>query len=246
MNDIKEFYDSVSKDLSEKYSKFEFQLDEDRYEIHDDVIQISINSHALYSMYANNEIPYNGGVLGTISYMIDSKIDEFYNDIEYSRIYPILRHKDWNINYSSAKFLKRRLFLDIDVLFTKGYGNEYQCIKEKHDLSFKEIEENSWKNINNLENRLVKLNDELDLFYLDTDNIYACSMLFNSKVEDEIRQKIGVNFIFSIPSNIRLVIAANTPTNILILKEVISRNDDSLKVGNKVYGYINGEYQYMD
>jgi hypothetical protein len=246
MKDIKEFYDRVSKDLCEKYSNFEFELDGDRYEIHDDVIHISINSHALYSMYANKEIPYNGGVVGTISYMIDSKIDEFYNDIEYSRIYPILRHEDWNTNDSQVKFIRRKLLLDIDVLFTKGIGNEYQCIKESDNLDFDKIYKSSWDNVNNMVNTMKKIHDQLDIFTLSINCIYACSMLFNLKIEKEIRQKIGLDYIFIIPTASGLLVAPNIPEYVLILKELIKSDSDNLKVSNRVYGYIDGKYQYMD
>jgi uncharacterized protein YtpQ (UPF0354 family) len=246
MEDIREFYDRVSKDLSEKYSDFEFELDGDNYEMHDDIIHITIDSHALHSMYINKEIPYNGGVVGSLSYMIDSRIDEFYNDIEYSRIYPILRREDWNTNDPLIKFLRRKLFLDIDVLFTKGIGNEYQCIKENENLDFDKIYKGSWDNVNNMVNAMKKIHDQFDIFTLSINCTYACSMLFNLKIEKEIRKKVGLNYIFIIPTASGLVVAPNIPEYVLILKELIKSDSDTFKVSNRVYGYIDGKYQYMD
>ena len=244
MKDIKEFYDKVSKDLSKRYCKFEFELNGDNYEIHDDVIHISINSHALYSMYANKEIPYDGGVLGTISYMIDLKTEEYYNTFDYCKIYPILRHKDWSDNDPKVRFLRKRLFLDIDVLYVLDLGDGYRYIKETDNLDFDKIYKDSWGNIENIDNGIEKLNELMEIFSLKQRN--HCSILFNSKIEKEIRQKIGLNYIFIIPTDSSLVIAPNTNDYIHIIEKLIDKDEDPTLVSSRVYGHINGEYQYMD
>lgn len=244
MKDSDKFFNRLSKDLKKSFTEFEFELDGEMCKICNEESCISIDLNETYRSYINKRKTYKE-ILKHIVSTVDKIINNKKEGIDYNSIYPILKHKDFNLDNGDNILLRKRLFLDIDMVFVVDLDGMFQVITLDHNLDFDKVYKNAWENIDKIENEIANAN-EIEIYSLKFPCDYAGSMLFNKKIESEIIKKIGVNYIFVISSSSWVFIAKNVPEYIPILKELIAIDEDPNKVSDRVYGYINGEYCYMD
>lgn len=244
MQDFNKFANRLSKDLNKKYTEFELDLCGKTYKVSSEQVCISIDLNETYSSYINKRKTYKE-ILKNIISTLDTLINNSKEGINYNSIYPVLKHKDFNLDNCDNMLLVKRLFLDIDMVFVIDLDEMFQFITLDYNLDFDKVYKSAWENIGNMENEIANTNG-VEIYTLKFPCNYAGSMLFNKKIESEIIKKIGVNYIFVISSSSLVFIAKNVPEYIPILKELIAIDEDPYKVSNRVYGYINGQYCYMD
>lgn len=219
-------------------------INDDRTKLSNGITSISISCAALYNQYLAGD-SIDRIVLENINFFNKYTKDCKFK-IDYSNVYPILKHKDFG-QHEDIKFYKKNLFGPIDLLFVSDYEETFRFILESDDVDFEKLEEAAFKNLNKLTNVLSRLDPSFDVYSLVYGTDYASSLIISQNFLSQVFKKVSKrDFIFSIPSNSMLLIAKNNPLNIDIIKSLQTLDEDIHKISNSIFRWKDGIYSEIN
>lgn len=161
--------------------------------------------------------------------------------VDYSNIYPILKHSDFGKN-AKVNFCRKKAFIDIDVLYISDIGETFRFFTVDDDVDFILLEQKAIENINKMTSALVPLDKGMQVYTLRYTTDYASSLLLSETMNKQIQRKAGNDVLIAIPSNSFFLVAKFSYCNQELLKYLVETDTDPNKVSNAVYRRKNGIY----
>ena len=161
-------------------------------------------------------------------------------------IYPFI--KDENFGGKIKDDLHSEdFFLDLRLFYVVDYNIETFRFLRKVDIGDMEnIRDIAIHNINKISSKLVRLDEGLDIYTISFNNPFSSSLLLNKSILKQIKKLFNDKYLFVIPNNATLLIAALNPRNIEILRELISTESGQQLISNKVYSVKGNSVAYAE
>ncbi len=132
----------------------------------------------------------------------------------------------------------------MDVLYVTDMGETFRFFTTDDDVDFSVLERKAMENINKMTAVLVSLDKGLQVFTLRHTTDFASSLFLSSSISRQIREKVGEDILFAIPSTSSILVAKYNYYNERLLEHLIKCDSDPNKVSNSVYRRKNGMH-YM-
>lgn len=218
------------------------KLDKDMLIINYSHVEMSISLKKTYVEY--KIAPTYKILLEQYIQTIKKMFSEYKFDINYSTVFPLLKHKDF-VKDQPLNFIREDFTLDLDILYVCDMEEQFRFILKEDNADFDKIKEEAFKNLNTLINPLVKFNEDLDVYSLKFNSDYAATLLLSENVQKQIFKNLGDKFIFAVPTTTSLLVAKDTPYCKEILETLIDSDPDPNKITDRVYRYNKGHYSYV-
>lgn len=177
---------------------------------------------------------------------IQEILNQYNYKVDYSSVYPLLKHKDY-AEGNNIKYFKKRLFESIDIYFAQDMGDMFRFILQADDgVDFERLEQEAYKNLNKITNVLSRLDKNYEIYVLRFSSDYAASMILNHSVLNQIYKKVGKDFLFCIPSASTLIVANNYSEYINIIKSIVHVDLDPNKITKEIFRCNNGVYTVVN
>jgi uncharacterized protein YtpQ (UPF0354 family) len=167
-------------------------------------------------------------------------LSQYKFKINYNNVFPLLKSMEFGNEKKDLGFYREHAFADIDILYVTDEGEVFRYVLNTDDVDFDKMKRAAWENINKITNPLVKLDKILDIFCLKYSTDYNSTLLLSDWIQNQIRKKIGPDYLFAIPSQTTLIIARCRLEYIKIIESLIMIDNDPNKVSDKVYSFRNG------
>lgn len=234
-----EFVRQIIRDLRNEFS--EVRMDgKDRVYIAKDVTNVSIPLKPMYQEY--QFAGYKKTLKNYIQIILEI-LNTYKFKLNLDNIFPFIKPKTFSTTDTNQNFIYEDLFCDLAIYWVADMGEVFRFISvddlNNSDISLDTLKEKSFQNINRITNPLVQLDKALKIYTLRFDTDYAATLFLTENIQKQIKQKIGSDILFCMPSSVSLICAkyqeSTFNTYINILKQLIAIDNDVNKISNKIY-----------
>lgn len=244
-----EFVRQIIRDLKMNFD--EVRLDgEYRVYVAKGETNVSVPLRPMYQEY--RMVGYQQNLKNYIE-IIDGILNSYQFKLNLNNVFPIIKEKSFKIDVHED-FLHEDLFCNLVLYWVTDMGEVFRFVST-NDLNNAGIDINTLKirsfdNLNKITNPLVKLDNSMDIYTLRFDTDYAATLFLSKHIQKQIKQKIGNDILFCMPSAVSLLCAkynqSTFTTYTHILQQLIMTDNDVNKISDRIYRRDgNGKYSII-
>lgn len=243
------FVNKLIKDLSLKFD--EVRIDsKDRIYIAKGVTNVSV---PIKPMFQECMIcGYNNSLKNYLK-IINDILDTYKFKLNLTNVFPFVKQKTDEKNVDK-NFVEKDLFCDLKIMYVSDLGEVFRFVLEEDlknaNLDFSVLEEKSMSNLNKMTNIISKLDNSLEIYSLRFTTDYGATLFLSEHIQKQIKQKLGNDILFCMPSASTLLCAKYRETTFTtyknILQNLIMIDTDVNKISNHIYRRdCNGNYSIV-
>lgn len=244
-----EFTNKIIKDLELLFD--EVRIDnEDRIYIAKGVTNVSVPIKPMYQEYLLYGYTKN---LKNYLKIINNILDTYKFKLDLSNVFPLIKQKT-NDNNISKNFVEKDLFCDLKIMYVSDLGEVFRFVLKEDlknaNINLNELEEKSMINLNKMANILSRLDNSLEIYSLRFTTDFAATLFLSKHIQKQIKQKVGDDIVFCMPSASALFCARYRESTFSIYKNILQNlmtiDTDINKISNHIYRRdCNGNYSIV-
>lgn len=165
--------------------------------------------------------------------------------VTYENVFPLIKKKGFG-DTEKLNFVKEHLFLDLDTFYVCDMEKSFRFVLEEDEFDLDRLKKSAFRNINKINTPLVKLDKDLEIYTLYFPSDYAASLILSEKFKEQIKKKVGENFLFAMPSATGILVSRDESSYADILKHIAITDNDPHKISSNIYRYKKDKYEYVD
>jgi uncharacterized protein YtpQ (UPF0354 family) len=244
-----EFVNKITEDLKLQFD--EVRMDgKDRIYIAKGVTNVSV---PIKPMYQEHLIyGYNNSLKNYLK-IINDILDTYKFKLDLSNVFPFVKQKT-DKNNIDKNFVEKDLFCDLKIMYVSDMGEVFRFVLEddlkNSNIDFNILEEESMSNLNKMTNIISKLDNSLEIYSLRFTTDYGATLFLSEHIQKQIKQKLGNDILFCMPSASTLLCAKYRETTFTIYKNILQNlimiDTDVNKISNHIYRRdCNGNYSIV-
>jgi len=238
---VQEFIQNISEDFKKAFP--EVRVEEKFIRLGTEVTHVELPINSMYKEYQVTDYESIKKLYIKVSNEI---LNQYKFKVDYNNVYPLLKSRDFGKGEKDLGFYREQAFADIDTFYVSDEGEIFRFILNSDDVDFDKMKKAAWENLNKMANPLVKLDRTLDVFCLKYSTDYNSTLLLSTALQNQIRKKVGRDYLFAIPSSTTLIVSRYRPEYIKIIESLILIDKDPNRISDKVYRCKNGVFDIID
>lgn len=238
---FKDFANKITVDLNKEFTKAFIQ---GRYIVIEwEPTNMSLPIDTMYKEYQENE-NYEE-TLKTYIEISKKILGQYAFKIDYDNVFPMLKSKEFGLKDKNLSFYNEDAFEDINAFYVSDMGEVFRYVLCSDDVDFDKLKKRAWENLNKMTNPLIKLDKSLDVYTFKFHTDYNATLLLSGELQKQVLRKVGHDYLFTISSTTKLVVAKYRYEYIRLLESLNLIDDDPNRISDKVYRCTEGVYQIV-